>query len=270
MDMDRAAPDPLQVIRARIDAIDEAMHRLLIDRSAVIAELIQVKGTQRSGSAFRPEREAEMMRRIAARHEGILPLATVEHIWREIISTFTALQAPYSVVTAPSADAAALRDCVRFYFGFSVPVEQAESCGAAIERVAEAGSALAVIDAASAERWWRPLESEAAPKILAKLPFIEAPGHPVPLPAYVVGPPVENPRLPDIRVLALSDRPGISAAIAELGGHVAARHCDDIVVELPIAVTDEDLARESGAKTDDLRYLGGFAQPIRILATVPT
>lgn len=268
--MDRAAADPLQVIRARIDAIDEAMHRLLIDRSAVIAELIRVKGTVRSGSAFRPDREAEMMRRIAARHEGMLPLATVEHIWREIISTFTALQAPYVVVTAPATDPLALRDTVRFYFGFSVPVEEAGSGAAAIARAAEAGSALAVVDAASGERWWSGIDPSRTPKILAKLPFIQSASHPAPLPAYVVGPPADNATPPDIRVLALRDAPGVAAAIAELGGHVAARSGGEIVVELPIAATDEDLARESGAPPADLRYLGGFAQPIRIVPRVTT
>ena len=35
-----------------------------------------------------------MMRRLAERHEGLLPLDTVEGIWRVIIATFTYVQAP--------------------------------------------------------------------------------------------------------------------------------------------------------------------------------
>ncbi len=70
----------------RIDAIDAEMHRLLIERGTVIDSLITTKGTEPPGAAFRPGREAEMMRRLVARHEGALPLATVEHIWREIIT----------------------------------------------------------------------------------------------------------------------------------------------------------------------------------------
>ena len=34
-----------------------------------------------------------MMRRLVERHRGILPLDTVESIWRVIISTFTFVQA---------------------------------------------------------------------------------------------------------------------------------------------------------------------------------
>lgn len=81
--MDEAAPDRLQVIRTRIDAIDEAVHRLLIERSGVIAELIRVKGTAEPGSAFRPEREADMMRRLVQRHQGdlpVLPLSVVDNL----------------------------------------------------------------------------------------------------------------------------------------------------------------------------------------------
>src|SRR5690348_11044046 len=90
-------PRALTSLRDKIDAIDAEMHRLLIERGTVIDALIAAKGTVRPGAAFRPGREADMMRRIAARHGGALPLATVEHIWREIITTFTRLQAPFDV-----------------------------------------------------------------------------------------------------------------------------------------------------------------------------
>lgn len=120
--MDTAAPDPLQAIRTRIDAIDAEMHRLLIERSGVIAQLIESKGLGKPGTAFRPDREADMMRRLVMRHRGGLPLTTVEHIWREIITTFTAMQAPFAISAGPAGDILAMRDAIRFYFGFSIPV----------------------------------------------------------------------------------------------------------------------------------------------------
>ena len=98
-------PSRLGELRAKIDAIDESVHRLLMQRAGVIDELIAVKGTARNGAAFRPGREADMMRRLAARHAGHLPLTAVEHLWREIISTFTALQAPFTVAVSAGADA---------------------------------------------------------------------------------------------------------------------------------------------------------------------
>ena len=52
-----------------IDRIDEAMHALLMERGEIIDRLIAVKQTQESGSAFRPAREADMMRRLVERHQ---------------------------------------------------------------------------------------------------------------------------------------------------------------------------------------------------------
>ena len=62
-----------------------------------------------------------MMRALVERHRGLLPLDTVEGIWRIIISTFTYMQAPYSVHVDVSRGDAAMRDSARFHFGFTVP-----------------------------------------------------------------------------------------------------------------------------------------------------
>src|ERR1700761_6385127 len=91
------APPSLDVLRQEIDSIDAQVHALLMQRGDIIDRLIQVKKTQEVGSAFRPAREADMMRRLAQRHRGILPLDTVESIWRVIISTFTYVQGPFAV-----------------------------------------------------------------------------------------------------------------------------------------------------------------------------
>jgi chorismate mutase/prephenate dehydratase len=264
--MDKAAPDPLQVVRNRIDSIDAEMHRLLIERSGVVAELIRIKGTSKPGAAFRPDREADMMRRMAQRHEGGLPLATVEHIWREIIATFTAMQAPFGVVVGPAADVLAMRDAVRFYFGFSVPIETAATGKAAVERVAASQQDLAVIAADAKERWWGGLAGADAPKVFAKLPFIEVPDRPAALPAYVLGPPLKDPLAPDIRLVAAKDAPGLADAFQAFGGVIAARTDGDVLVELPVAATLDDVAGAAGSALAEVRDIGGFCQPIRFVA----
>src|SRR3954452_18664580 len=91
------APPLLEELRREIDSIDEQVHRLLMARGDIIDRLIQVKQTQEVGSAFRPAREADMMPRLVQRNGGILPHDTVDSIWRVIISTFTYVQAPFSV-----------------------------------------------------------------------------------------------------------------------------------------------------------------------------
>src|ERR1700756_5083151 len=181
------APPSLDVLRKEIDAIDAQMHSLLMQRGDIIDRLIQVKKTQEVGSAFRPAREADMMRRLVQRHRGILPLDTVESIWRVIISTFTYVQAPFSVHADVSVSEPAMRDSARFHFGFTVPYVPHFNPTAAVEAVAKSKGDLALVSAvASRTPWWRPREADGAPKIIARLPFVERADHPAALPVFVV------------------------------------------------------------------------------------
>ena len=68
------APPTLAELRKEIDAIDEQVHRLLMARGDIIDRLIQAKQTQEVGSAFRPAREADMMRRLVERQQGWVSL----------------------------------------------------------------------------------------------------------------------------------------------------------------------------------------------------
>ena len=264
--MDRAGPDPLQVIRRRIDTIDEEMHRLLIERSGVIAELIEIKGSSKSGAAFRPDREADMMRRLAMRHEGALPLVIVEHIWREIITTFTAMQAPFAIAAGPAHDPLGLRDAIRFYFGFSIPVANFATADAAIDAVVGGAGHIAVVAAEADGRWWEKLAGSGKPKVFAKVPFIEVPGRPAGLPAYVIGPALDDASPADVQVFAMAVEDGLEAAIRSHEGHVVGRAGDDLLVELPAATTLDDVAGATGQALRDVRHLGGFAQPIRYVS----
>ena len=179
----------LAELRKDIDRIDEGMHRLLIERSEIIGTLIAVKKNQEVGSAFRPAREAEMMRRLVERHRGLLPLDTVESIWRVIIATFTYVQSPFSVHADLSAGDALMRDTARFHFGFTVPFVPHMGAAGVVQAVSQSKGDLGLAPAtaaAGAGAWWTALEFDAAPKIIARLPFVERPDHPAALPVFVL------------------------------------------------------------------------------------
>jgi chorismate mutase len=179
----------LAELRGEIDRIDADMHRLLMERGEIINRLIAVKKTQESGSAFRPAREAEMMRRLVERHHGILPLDTAEGIWRVIIATFTYVQAPFSLHADLSAGEAAMRDSARFHFGFTVPFVAHMGAAGVVAAVSESAGDLGLVPAvatAHAGPWWTALEFESAPKIIARLPFIERQDHPAALPVFAI------------------------------------------------------------------------------------
>jgi chorismate mutase len=183
------APPALAELRKEIDRIDEAMHQLLMERGQIIDQLIASKGTQESGSAFRPAREADMMRRLVQRHKGILPLDTAESIWRVIIATFTHVQAPFSVHADLSSGDALMRDSARFHFGFTVPFVPHMGAAGVVAAVSQSKGDLGLVPAfhaPNAGAWWTALEFDSAPKIIARLPFIDREDHPAALPVFVV------------------------------------------------------------------------------------
>ena len=182
-------------LRREIDRIDAEMHALLMERGTIIDRLIAVKKTQDSGSAFRPGREAAMMRVLAARHQGLLPFDTVESIWRVIISTFTFVQAPYAVHADISVGDAPMRDSARFHFGFTVPYITHKDATSVIKAVAQAAGDLGIFALApqpASTPWWQDLIGPHTPKIIARLPFVERSNHPASTPVFVISKPLAD------------------------------------------------------------------------------
>ncbi len=252
-------------LRDRIDAIDAAMHRLLIERGTVIASLIKTKGTSRPGAAFRPGREAEMMRCLVARHEGALPLTTVEHIWREIITTFTRMQAPFDVAVDTSVEPERMRDLARFTFGFSVELRPCGDANAVVARVKGAGD-LGLVARKAAGAWWRGLVGEEAPRIMALLPFIGATGRPADLPAFVISPPLADITPADVTAYAVT----IDGPFKRIeGGEILASAADGGVTELLVAAPFDQEAlggrfRDAGVTPTAIAMVGGFARGIAV------
>ena len=251
-------------LRERIDAVDAEMHRLLIERASVIDELILTKRTGRPAAAFRPGREADMMRRLVARHKGSLPLFTVEHIWREIIATFTHMQASFDVAVDTSVEPERMRDLARFVFGFSVVLNSVASPAAAVAAVG-AGNSLGLIARAASGPWWRGLVGERAPKIMAMLPFIAAEQRPADLPAFVVSPPLADSAPFDIAAWALTVPTGFSPP-ADLGV-VLAHAGNEVLFAAPRALAPADLAQRLAADGFSISApppVGGFARGIAV------
>ncbi len=218
-------PPTLADLRRDIDRIDEAMHRLLMERGDIIDTLIATKKTAESGSAFRPAREADMMRRLVERHHGILPLDTAEGIWRVIIATFTYVQAPFSVHADLSAGEPAMRDSARFHFGFTVPFMTHMGPAGVLAAVANSRGDLGLVPAAVAkDAWWTALEGPDAPKIIARLPFVERADHPAGLPVFAIARPHPDALVTDVETWSIRVAgwgPAAAQALAPLADAVA-------------------------------------------------
>jgi chorismate mutase len=219
----RSNAPALADLRRDIDRIDEAMHGLLMERGEIIDRLIAVKQTQETGSAFRPAREAEMMRRLVERHKGILPLDTAEGIWRVIISTFTYVQAPFTVHADLSAGDAQMRDSARFHFGFTAPFVAHMGAASVVAAVSDSKGDIGLVPAfavAGTGAWWNALEFDAAPKVIARLPFVERADHPAALPLFVISRAAPDAMVREVEVWSVRVA-GWSAKAAKAAGALA-------------------------------------------------
>jgi hypothetical protein len=99
------------------------------------------------------------------------------------------VQAPFAVHADLSAGDASMRDSARFHFGFTVPFVPHMGAASVVEAVTESKGDLGLVPAfavAGAGPWWTALEFAAAPKIIARLPFVERANHPAALPVFVI------------------------------------------------------------------------------------
>ena len=85
--------EELSSLRQRIDALDDEMLRLLSQRAQHAHRI----GVIKQGNLYRPEREAQVLRRVAETNPGPLPEAAIRTIFREIMSACLALEQPLKI-----------------------------------------------------------------------------------------------------------------------------------------------------------------------------
>jgi chorismate mutase/prephenate dehydratase len=92
-DSAKTEQEELAKLREGIDGIDSEMLRLLSER----AQLAHRVGEIKHGNIYRPEREAQVLKRIAETNPGPLPEAAVRTIFREVMSACLALEQPLKI-----------------------------------------------------------------------------------------------------------------------------------------------------------------------------
>ena len=164
----------LTALREELDGIDNDVHDLLRRRAAIAAGVRASKG---DAPVWRPAREAQILRRLIARHSGPFPKATIVQIWREIISAMVRLQGEFSVaVYAPDGDRLC-RDMARNHFGAETPLSLHSSTRAVLTAVQEGAATVGVLpipEDSEEAPWWQTMagiSSGGAVSICARLPF---------------------------------------------------------------------------------------------------
>ncbi len=89
----------LSELRDRIDSLDDQMLQLLNERAKCAQQVAEVKKAEGAGPIqyYRPEREAQVLRRVKEKNPGPLDGDTVARLFREVMSACLALEAPVKV-----------------------------------------------------------------------------------------------------------------------------------------------------------------------------
>lgn len=135
--------EELGVLRDQIDSLDQQIQELINERAQCAQDVAEVKEKYRTGSEpiiyYRPEREAQVLRKVMARNKGPLADETIARFFREIMSSCLALENPLKIAflgpQGTFTQAAAMK-----HFGHGVDCVSQESIDDVFREV-EAGSA---------------------------------------------------------------------------------------------------------------------------------
>ena len=278
----------LDALRREIDAIDDAIHDALMRRSSLIGDIAKAKRGARTPLAMRPAREAEILRRLAERHRGALPMHVVARIWREMVNGATAQQGPFAVAVCAPEKSVGYWDMARSHFGSSTWMSLQTAAMPVLRIVAENPGTVGVLplpQEGETDPWWLGLVTEAAngdiPRIVWRLPFFTSPaGLFERLEALAIAFIEPEPTGRDTTVLAIETRVDTSRASLlaamqkgglparvmawhedmEAGYRVNLTEIDDFVTQRDPRLAD--LARELGDTAGRIVVLGAYPRPM--------
>ena len=273
----------LDTLRQEIDAIDGEVHGLIRRRAALVGEIAAAKPP--GGISFRPGREAQVLRKRLAAHEGSFPATAVYRMWREMMSTFALMQTPaLKIAVCRPADQAGYWDLARDHFGCQIPLVAHESPMQVLAAVRADAATIGVVPAAieaDTAPWWPLLASGEAtlPNIVGKLPFLVMPNARVRGISALLLARIEPEESGDDRALISLESPSglsrnrISAALEKVGLAPFTSALDQIVrgvhhylIELPGVIADGDkrlrgLEAALGLESGRVAAIGAYAVP---------
>lgn len=211
------ASETLASLRAEIDALDDRLHDLLMERALIIERVARDGG--KTGVPIRPGREAAMLRRLLARHRGALPPQTILRIWRELFSGALMIEGGLTIAVADGGQAE-LPAVAREHFGPLTALRRHRTPSQALADLTNGAAHAAVLPLPSDEdddqaAWWVGLMHGGVPRlaIVAKLPFWARRTEGVPQAgAYVVASLAPDPSGADRSLIGIEIAPDMSTA----------------------------------------------------------
>ena len=171
----------LTQVREKIDALDDRIHDLLMERATLIREVSAIKRNS-NRPIVHPAREASMIRRLLGRHKGLLPQAAVIGIWRELVGAVSMLQRGLQAHVSMEGNQNYCWDMAKDYCGSVIQMSRCPTSLMTLSAVRDDKDAIAVLpwpDDHHEKPWWELLitQDPAAQnvqlpmRIVAALPF---------------------------------------------------------------------------------------------------
>jgi chorismate mutase/prephenate dehydratase len=169
----------LTEFRGQIDALDDKIIDLLIERIGVVSQVGAMKrGVDAAQCPLRPGREADMIRRVAQKFEGTdFSSAAAAAIWRILIGASTAVEGALKIsVYAPEKDES-LYWMAREYFGGFLPISKQPQIRRVIGDVMDGKASVGIVPNfthTGEDQWWTTLlqQGQDTPSIFAHVPFV--------------------------------------------------------------------------------------------------
>jgi chorismate mutase/prephenate dehydratase len=266
-------PSSRSDLAAQLDALDDKLHDLLIKKAALV-EQAPLSG---------PAQQTITLRRLAARHEGGLPLASLVRIWREISASMPARATQVHVFAGEKV--ADYRDLARAYFGSLAQMESHPSASAVIHACASDAQAFGLVPPPDSDEnarpWWAQLtpSGQTGPRVIARLPLIAQDN--AQSGAYAIGTFEQEPTGSDTTLVILEVRSDLSrtklqALMKDVGleaqlvavGRDSARSSSRLhLLEISGFIRSDDsrlgtLLEQAGETIVRLVCVGGYADPL--------
>ncbi|MBF0247377.1 MAG: chorismate mutase [Alphaproteobacteria bacterium] len=279
----------LSELRREIDAIDDQLHALLKSRTKIVEEVRLFKKYDRV--KIRPAREAEIIYRLFAQHEGKFPKRELFRIWRELIVATLGMEGPFSVGVYMDADTggefSGFWDLARDHFGSFTPMAPFPSTRRIMEAVQKQEVTVGILPLPGRDEvdpWWRRMafEGDDVPRVIARLPFVGGGNaRPAGHEALVISPVPQEPTGRDRTYVVLESKVELVTNLLDRILHdaglssVFSTHCHDpnrpavwqALVELDdYAAPDDERIRRLTETSDGVVQhavtVGGYATPL--------
>jgi chorismate mutase/prephenate dehydratase len=174
----------LLAFRSEIDEIDLQLISLLKKRMEVVAKVAELKTKNNERFFIKSAREADMIKALISKADGILPSSVVVDIWRKIITSANMHEQPLSIAIHNPKEIHSYEFLVKEFYSSVVPIQSFDSINNVVRALEKNEAQIAIFALPNAfeefdtkehqENWWISLaNNRLGLRVFATIPFVK-------------------------------------------------------------------------------------------------